>query len=84
MVAVPAATPVTVPDDAPIVATVTSLLVHVPEGTELVSVVLAPVHTVDMPNMGGNAACALSEKNTVRTIRLMYLIYSIVYKTSLG
>lgn len=49
IVAVPPATPVTIPDADPTVATDVLPLVHVPPLTELESVVLRPAHTMGMP-----------------------------------
>jgi hypothetical protein len=47
MVAMPAATPVTTPDDEPIVAIVPGVAAHVPAPS--VSVVVAPTHTFIVP-----------------------------------
>lgn len=59
MVVVPAETPVTTPDSEPILAAVL-LLSHQPPGTISVSVVLAPVHTVDAPLMGAGAGLTVT------------------------
>ena len=48
MVAVPAATPVTKPEPVTL-ATAGLLLLHVPPLTELLSVIVAPAHTVPDP-----------------------------------
>jgi hypothetical protein len=56
MVAVPAATPLTIPVAEPTVAVVTSLLLHVPPLVLLVKFVVAPVHIVPVPVIAeGNA-----------------------------
>jgi hypothetical protein len=52
MVAVPAATPVTIPVDEPTVATPVLLLLQTPPGERLLSVVVLPAHTVDAPVTG--------------------------------
>ena len=49
MFAVPAATPVTMPVADPTVATVASLLLHVPGPAALVRAMVAPAHTVPGP-----------------------------------
>jgi hypothetical protein len=46
---VPAATPVTTPDEEPTVATVRSLLLHTPPEVALLNVVVAATHTVEAP-----------------------------------
>jgi hypothetical protein len=74
IVAVPAATPFTMPDVAPMVATDTSLLDHVPPVVALLSEPLAPVQKVEGPMIGGRAAAATKEKNTVLSKRLRNLI----------
>ena len=48
---VPAATPVTIPEELPTVAIEASLLVQLPTPPELLKVVVAPVHTVVVPVM---------------------------------
>lgn len=56
MVTVPAATPVTIPDDDPTVAVNTSLLLHVPPLVASVSVLVSPSHTLSVPPIAaGNA-----------------------------
>lgn len=47
IVTFPAATPVTVPVEEPMVATDVLLLIHVPPPVLLVSVEVAPAHTTD-------------------------------------
>ena len=49
MVVVPAPTPVNIPDEDPTVVTVTSLLLQLPYGTELVNVVEDEGHTSAVP-----------------------------------
>ena len=49
MVAVPPATPVTVPEPEPMVATLVLSLLHVPEGVTSASVVVVPTQTPDVP-----------------------------------
>ena len=49
IVEVPAATPVTMPEEEPMVATEVLLLVHVPPLVASVSVVVWPVHTLVVP-----------------------------------
>ena len=48
---VPAATPVTSPVSRPTVALATLLLLHVPPEAVLLSVVVEPVHTVELPEI---------------------------------
>ena len=50
--AVPKEIPVTIPVEAPTVATKALLLVHVPPVTELCNVVVPPTHVVVMPVIG--------------------------------
>ena len=52
MVAVPAATPVTIPVTEPTVALAVLLLVHVPPVVTSVNVVVVPVHTFSVPVIG--------------------------------
>lgn len=47
----PGEIPVTVPVAAPIVATAGTVLVHIPPGVGLVSVVVYPWHTDRLPDM---------------------------------
>lgn len=49
IVGVPAATPVTIPEELPTVASARLLLVHVPPETALVNVVVNPTHTLVVP-----------------------------------
>ena len=49
--AVPANSPVTIPDDEPMMATVVLLLVHVPPAGVEFSVVVNPTQTVSVPVM---------------------------------
>ena len=48
---VPEATPVTIPELVPTVASVTLLLNHVPPGVASVSVVVKPMHTLSVPDI---------------------------------
>ena len=48
---VPAATPVTIPDEDPIVAVEVELLDHGPPEEVLLSVVVDPIHTLSVPEM---------------------------------
>ena len=50
MVAEPTATPVTIPVD-PTVATPVALLLHVPPDVESERVMVAPLHTVELPEI---------------------------------
>jgi hypothetical protein len=65
MVAVPAAMPVTSPDEAPTVATVVLPLVQLPPASASLNVVIDPAHTASVPAMAdGNGltvttACAM-------------------------
>ena len=54
---VPAATPVTIPVVASIVALAGILLVHVPPDTVLPKAVVAPTQTVLVPEMDDGAVC---------------------------
>ncbi len=56
MVEVPAATPVTIPDAEPIVATAGVLLLQVPPVVVLDNVVVAPMHVVSVPVIGDEIA----------------------------
>jgi hypothetical protein len=56
IVVVPAATPVAMPVPASIVALVVLLLIHVPPVVAWVSAVVAPGHTVSVPDMLASAA----------------------------
>jgi hypothetical protein len=61
MVTLPAETPLTTPVPAPAVATDVLLLVHVPPGVALLSVVVAPTQTVEEPGlMAGGAAITVT------------------------
>ena len=51
MVAEPAATPFTIPEELPIVATAVLELAHVPPGTVFVNVAKAPAHKLEAPSM---------------------------------
>ena len=53
IVVVPCATPVTTPEETPIVATPVLLLDHVPPGTASVRVVVPPIHKGAIPIIGG-------------------------------
>jgi len=54
--AVPAATPVTMPDADPTVAFVVALLAHVPPPEVLARVVMPPAHIELLPVFAGSAA----------------------------
>jgi len=56
ILAVPAATPVTMPDADPTVALVVALLVHVPPLVVFERAVVPPAHMVLLPEFAGNAA----------------------------
>ena len=53
---VPAPTPDNVPEEEPIVATITSLLLQIPYGTELVNVVEADGQTRAVPPMAAGTS----------------------------
>src|SRR5438552_391935 len=55
MVATPAATPVTMPVEAPTVAVPVALLLQVPPLMASVRVMVAPVHTVEEPEIADGA-----------------------------
>lgn len=57
----PTDTPVTTPDEL-IVATVVGVIAHVPPGVVLVSVVLAPTHTVLFPEIAAGAAVTVTTR----------------------
>ena len=59
IVAVPAATPVTTPVPLPTVATEVLLLVQLPQPVASVSVVVAPTHTVVVPEIGATVSLIL-------------------------
>lgn len=61
MFALPAATPDTMPDPEPTVATPVLLLVHVPPDGEELSVVLAPVHTEAVPDIAPGVVLTVTE-----------------------
>lgn len=52
IVAVPVATAVTIPDIDPTDAIAVLLLLHVPPVVALISVVLLPLHTLSVPDIG--------------------------------
>jgi hypothetical protein len=60
MVAVPAATPVTVPDDEPMVATAVLLLLHVAPRLVVLNVVVDPAHILNVPAMALGAGCTVT------------------------
>ena len=60
MVAVPADTPVTIPELMPIVAIVVAVLVQVPPPTASVSGVVAPIHTVIIPVMAAGTGLTVT------------------------
>jgi hypothetical protein len=60
MVAVLAATPDTTPVEEPIVAVVTSLLLHVPPLVLLVKFVVAPTHTAAVPVIPDGSALTVT------------------------
>jgi hypothetical protein len=49
---VPADTPFTIPENVPIIATAVLLLLHVPPGVGLVSIVVVPRHALSRPDIG--------------------------------
>jgi hypothetical protein len=55
IIAVPAATPVAIPEAEPIVVIDVFVLLHIPPLTELVRVVVEPVHKLDAPAMVSTA-----------------------------
>jgi hypothetical protein len=55
MEVVPAATPVTTPEAEPMVATAGLALVQLPPVTVSASVIIAPTHSVLLPEMGDGA-----------------------------
>jgi hypothetical protein len=57
---VPAATPVTVPDDEPMVATAVLLLLHVAPRLVVLSVVVDPAHILNVPAMALGAGCTVT------------------------
>lgn len=56
MLAVPAATPATIPDEAPTVAIPVFPLVHVPLVVASLRAVVRPKHTLMVPVIGGGIA----------------------------
>jgi hypothetical protein len=62
------------PDVAPMVATDTSLLDHVPPVVAFESTLLAPVQKVVGPMIGGRAAVATKENNTALSKKLRNFI----------
>jgi len=56
MVAVPAASPVTTPVNVPTIANIGAELVHVPPGTEFVSVMLVPSQSEEGPEIADGVA----------------------------
>jgi hypothetical protein len=68
MVAVPATTPVTIPDDEPTVATEGAPLVHAPPVVLLLNVVLAPSHTVAMPDIDAGKEFTVTTAVTLQPV----------------
>jgi hypothetical protein len=70
MLALPGATPVTMPPDT--VAMPVLLLLHVPPLTLLVNVVVDPSHTTDVPDMlpGDGAVLTVSTLVTIQPLRV--------------
>jgi len=60
IVAVPAATPLTIPDDEPMVAIAVLLLLHVAPMLVVLNVVLAPAQTANVPVMALGAGCTVT------------------------
>lgn len=75
MIEVPAPMPVTIPDEAPTVATAVVPLTHVPPGDALLSVVVDPAQTDSVPVIAGGAG--LTVTTVVRT-HPGVLVYEIV------
>lgn len=74
MVTLPAATPVTIPDEEPIVAVAGIALLHVPPPIDADSVLVPPVHTVVPPDITASGftvivfvACDVSPHASVAT-----------------
>ncbi len=81
MVATPAATPVTTPEEEPTVATSKSELVHTPPVTVLVRVVVAPTHTVGVPPIVGGIAFTVSVAILRQVVGSMYEIVEPIVAT---
>jgi hypothetical protein len=73
MVAVPTATPVTIPVVEPTVATGVRLLSHVPPGEASLRVIVLPTPTVELPEIGGAALTV-----NVNVALLVPTVYEIV------
>lgn len=74
MVVTPFEMPVTIPDVAPIVATVVLLLVHVPPGVASVNAVVNPWHTVVTPVIGAKGYTV----TVVTAVQPSDVVYTIV------
>jgi hypothetical protein len=74
MSAVPAVTPITSPEDEPIVATPVVPLVQVPPVTGLESTDELPRHNANVPVIGGNAANTVSELTNKTSVRYSLFI----------
>jgi hypothetical protein len=61
MVVVPDETPLTTPVVDPMVATEVLLLIHIPHAVASLSVVVAPVHTEEAPEMGATASVIVND-----------------------
>jgi hypothetical protein len=68
MVVVPAATPVTTPEVALIVATVTLLLLHVPPVVASLSVSVEPAHTPATPDIAEGALFTVTTLVTLHPV----------------
>jgi hypothetical protein len=72
MIAVPGATPVNTPVTALIVATAVLADTQLPPDTELVKVVLLPIHTEATPNIAGGSALTVTVTNLKQPFEEMY------------
>lgn len=72
--AVPASTPVTIPELLPTVAMPVLPLVHVPPDGEELNVVVAPTHTVAVPVIADGVAFTVTTAVTLQVVGSVYVI----------
>jgi hypothetical protein len=74
---VPTASPVTIPDVVPIVATVTLLLTHVPPVSVLPKVVVNPRHTAGVPEIADGSGLTVNTLMVLQPVGNVYVIFAV-------
>lgn len=77
IVELPAATPVAVPDEDPIVATPVVPEVQVPPPVELLNVVVNPAHTVAVPVIDAGSAFTVNGVEFKHPVARVYVIFTV-------